>query len=270
VNLLADYERKRGRAKTHLNVLRVGLQRITRKKLDPIKGELQPNGTQYEFRLPPDRFDPEWQLLIGDFAYNMRASLDYLITALVRSTGKQENKGNEFPIYSPPFGNVTWANIHDWWDTTDKVRGQLQNTPPETRAALKQLQPFYGVPATDPFRHPLKSLYELNNRDKHRSLNLIARAATIKFVDASGKPLFQDLDWPVRSSPSKGNEGHTPDVFLTLNVPPGHADVDVYLLATEEVAFHQPPELIGEVIETLAGIQQFIDSRVLPVVRSLL
>ena len=38
----------------------------------------------------------------------------------------------------------------------------------------------------------------------------------------------------------------------------------------EEVAFHQPPELIGEVVETLTGIQQFVDSWVLPAVRGLL
>jgi hypothetical protein len=266
--LLADYERKRGRAKLHLDILRDAIQRFSEPQRGPIKGELQPNGVEYEFHLPPERFDPDWQLLIGDFAYNTRASLDYLITALVRSTGKQENKGNEFPIYAPPFGNVTWENIHAWWDTSHKVGAQLQNTPPRTRAALKQLQPFYGVPMTDPFRHPLRSLYELNNRDKHRSLNLIARAATIRFVDVEGKKLFQGLDFPLRSFPAEGDERHTPDVFLT--VPAESTDVDVYLLATEQVSFHHPPELIGEVTETLTGIQKFIDEWVAPTVRLLL
>lgn len=268
MDLLADYKRKRGRAVRHLDVLREGVQRISNKQRHFIKGQLQPNGHEYEFRFPPERFDPDWQLLIGEFAYNMRASLDYLVTALVRSTGNQENKRNEFPIHAPPFGNVTWTNINEWWDASDKVGAQLQNTPLGTRAAFKELQPFYGVPMIDPLRHPLKALYELNNRDKHRSLNLIARAATIKFVDADGKPLFGGVDFPHRSVPSEWNGGHTSDVFL--RVPAEYPYVEVYLRSAQEVAFHQPPELIGEVIETLTGIKKFVDSRVLPTVRFLL
>jgi hypothetical protein len=120
-----------------------------------------------------------------------------------------------------------------------KVGGQLQNTPPGSRAALKQLQPFYGVPMTDPFRHPLRALYVLNNRDKHRSLNLIARAATIRFVDVDRKKLFQGLDFPLRSFPAEGDERHTPAVFLT--VPAERTDVDAYLLATEQVSLHHHP-----------------------------
>lgn len=267
-DLLADYERKRRWAVLHLNDLSEGIKRFSEPQRGPIKGELQPNGTEYEFRLPPERFDPDWQLLIGDFAYNLRASLDYLITALVRSTGKQENKSNEFPIYSPPFGNVTVETVGDWWDNSDKVEGQLHNTPSATRAALKPLQPFYGIPVADHVRHPLNALYVLNNRDKHRSLNLIARAATLKFIDADGKPLWQGGDLPHRSVPSERDEGQTPDVFLT--VPADRANMDVYLLATYKVAFHQPPELIGDVVETLTGIQDFIDRGVLPAVKGLL
>ena len=266
--LLADYERKRRRAVLHLDALGESVKGFTERERGPIKGEPQPNGSEYEFHLPPERFHPNWQLLIGEFAYNMRASLDYLITALVRSTGNEESKRNEFPIYSPPFGSVTFADVHDWWDSSAKVGKQLENTPSGTRAALKQLQPFYGLPVTDHVRHPLNALYELNNRVKHRSLNLIARAATLKFIDADGKPLFQGLDFPFRSVPTERNEAHTSDVYLS--VPADHTEVDMYLLATEEVAFHQPPELIGEVIETLRGIQEFIDGRVLPTVKRLL
>ena len=266
-DLLSDYERKRGRAKLHLDALREGIERFTDKRRDPVKGEFQRNTGQQEFYLPGERFDPDWQLLIGDFAYNARASLDYLITALVRSTGQEENKLNEFPIYVP-FGEVTWETIHDWWDTSESVGRQLQNTPPRTRAALKRLQPFYGIPLANPFGHPLRALYELNNRDKHRSPNLIARAATIDFVDAEGKPVMAGGPLPHRSIPTERNEGHTHAVVLSVG--DDYADVDMYLLFAYKVAFHQPPELIGEVVETLTGIQEFIDSRVLPTVRSLL
>jgi len=57
-------------------------------------------------------------------------------------------------------------------------------------------------------------------------------------------------------------EGSTYTVFLNW----GKADMDVYLLPTYDVA----GELIGNLIETLAGINQFIDGRVLPAVATLL
>jgi hypothetical protein len=61
-------------------------------------------------------------------------------------------------------------------------------------------------------------------------------------------------------------EGSTYTVFLNW----GKADMDVYLLPTYDVALHEPGELIGNLIETLAGINQFIDGRVLPAVATLL
>jgi hypothetical protein len=47
-------------------------------------------------------------------------------------------------------------------------------------------------------------------------------------------------------------------------------DVDVYLFPTYDVRLHEPPEVVGDLVETLAGIDQFIDGRVLPTVRALL
>lgn len=47
-------------------------------------------------------------------------------------------------------------------------------------------------------------------------------------------------------------------------------DVDMYLLATYDIALPEPPELIGGLTETLTGFDEFIDSRVLPTIKALL
>ena len=60
-------------------------------------------------------------------------------------------------------------------------------------------------------------------------------------------------------------EGDTYTVSLATD-----KNVDMYLLTTYDVALHEPPELIGTLLETLSGIHEFIDSRVLPTVETLL
>jgi hypothetical protein len=56
-------------------------------------------------------------------------------------------------------------------------------------------------------------------------------------------------------------------VSLTTQVEP---DVDMYVLATHDVAFHEPPALMGNVLETLTGINNFIEGGVVPTIQSLM
>jgi hypothetical protein len=55
------------------------------------------------------QIDPDWVVTVGDFCFNRRASLDYLIAALVRRTGQVEDESNQFPIYCP-------KRVDDWED----------------------------------------------------------------------------------------------------------------------------------------------------------
>jgi hypothetical protein len=265
-DLLRDYERKRRRSMLHFNGVREQVEGFANADRDPVQGEFDTVASKYVFKCPFGPFDPDWTIILGEFAYNTRASLDYLITALVRSTGKKENSSNEFPIYAHASG-VRWENMSKWWDDSDLIGRKLQNTPPRTRAALKNLQPFYGVPATNPLRHPLWALSVLNNRDKHRRLNLLARSARLEFVDADGKPIFFQAP-PLPTRIAESSKGDTYTVMLTVS--PDHANMDMYLLTTYQVALHEPPELIGDLVETLTGINEFIDARVLPTIKALL
>jgi hypothetical protein len=263
-DLLGDYERKRVRAMLHYDVLRKQVEGFTNIDRDPVRGDLQRDALKHTFKVPLPRIDPDWAVLLGDFLYNTRASLDYLITALVRSTGKVEHSRSQFPIYAPT-EDVGWENIHQWWDNAPQVKRQLKSTPPGTKAALKKLQPFYGVPRTNPDWHPLFALNTLNNRDKHRRLNLLARHASIESVDGRGKPLFHGI--PIEQRITERDEG---DAYtVTLSVLPDYANVDVYLLATYQVALDEFP-VISNLVPALEEINQFIDTRVLPTVKALL
>jgi hypothetical protein len=107
---------------------------------------------------------------------------------------------------------------------------------------------------------------ELSNRDKHRRLNLLAFATEYDFIDADGKPVFDvGPSFGPRARIPESGEGETYTFTLTTDL-----EVDMYLLATYDIAFNEPPELIGGVVETLGGINQFIDSWVLPTVKALL
>jgi hypothetical protein len=196
----------------------------------------------------------------------MRAALNYLISALIRSTGNEEDGVSEFPIYGID-GKVAWSEIDAWWETDrgGRIRKKLRNTPPGTKAALKALQPFHGVPRTDPHRHPLFALQALSNRDKHRRLNLLARGAAIDFRDARGNPLFDGP--PVTTRVPGTDERDEQMVTLTVRY---ERDMDLYLLPTYDIRLHEPPELFGGLVDTLAGINAYVDGRVLPTVTRLL
>lgn len=222
--------------------------------------------SQYVFDVPLEPIDPEWPLLVGDFVYDMRASLDYLITALIRSTGNEETETSSFPIYSIK-RIEDWRGADERWskDQSDGIARSLKGAPPATKEALKPLQPFHEVPRSNPCEHPLFLLQTLNNRDKHRRLNVLARQADISFLTAEGQSLFHGQPSPVRITDSEERGGFT--ARLTVE---DQYDGDVLLASTYDVRFHEPPWLIGNLIDTLTEINRFIDARVLPAVRSLL
>jgi hypothetical protein len=265
-HLLGDYELKRGRAMEHFDVLREATQRFSDRKFEAVPGKLNADRTQYTFRVLPEPLDPDWPILLGEFVYDTRASLDYLVTALIRSTGKEEHRGSEFPIYGID-GRVHWTQIDNWWDEDPQgtIVRKLARTPDGTKAAFKELQPFYGVPDTDPDGHPLFQLQELSNRDKHRRLNLLVRNAGFQFVDADWQPVFDGPPVEARITETDERDAYT----VALNGA-FEGDVGMYLLPTYDVRLDEPPHLIGDLVDTLASINQFIDRRVMPVVRRLL
>lgn len=264
---LRDYELKWSRTVHHANVLRESIKGFTDIDREAIRGEFDSHASQYFFRVPLERINTDWSLRLGEFVYDARACLNYLITALVQSTGEVEDNGNEFPIYgvrSDRFETVMTAAGWDA-DTDGSIRRKLNNTPTGTKAALKPLQPFYRGPAEDPFRHPLLALQVLSNTDKHRRLNVLNRVADIHFVDARRKPIYEQPGIPWRVAERYEGDAYT--ATLAVN---DEFDMDVYLLPSYDVRLHEPPQLFGDVVEAVTAIEQFIDGRVLPAITGLL
>jgi hypothetical protein len=222
--------------------------------------------SQYVFDVPLEPIDPEWPLLVGDLVYDKRASLDYLITALIRSTGNEETETSSFPIYSIK-RIEDWRGAEERWDkdASGGIARSLKGTPSDTKEVLKPLQPFHEVPRSNPWGHPLFSLQTLSNRDKHRRLNLLARQADISFVTAGGKSLFHGQPSPVRITDSEERGGFTARLAVE-----DQFDGEVLLASTYDVRLHEPPWLIGNLIDTLTEINQFIDARVMQAVTAML
>lgn len=101
--------------------------------------------------MPPIRL----QLVIGDFAHNLRSALDHLAGWLVVRNRGVPTKDTAFPIL------------------LRRPRGPLQITPRigvEPMALIESLQPYQTPDRAE--RHKLAVLREINNTDKHRSLFL--------------------------------------------------------------------------------------------------
>lgn len=262
---LREYQRKRGHATQHFRILRESVDGFTSRDRESVRGCFDTAASEYTFEVPLERHPPDWALALGDYAYNARACLDYLITALVRSAGGAEHRTSEFPIHG--IDRVGWGDIDHWWETDPegRIRRQLHGTPAGSKAALKKLQPFFGVPRVDPMQHPLFALRQLSNRDKHRRLNLLVRRASIRFVDGKGKKIYDGPPPTARISDHGGGDVYTVSLVVRKKL-----DVDVYLLPVYDVALNEPPELLGDLIPTLGKINDFIDRRVLPAVMALL
>lgn len=268
MSLLSDYEPKRGRAGEHFAELRGLVDDFTQADREPVRGTFDSDSSQYVFEVPLEATNPDWSLLLGDFAYDTRASLDYLITALIRSNGEVENRMSEFPIYGfDPTDRIPWHEIDQWWESGagGQINRKLGGTPSGTKDALKKLQPFYGVPQVNPDRHPLYALSELNNRDKHRRLNLLARQAEVTFTDAGGMPLYEGPPSRARIADSGDGDSYTASLAVGEK-----REGDIYLLPAYDVAINEPPALLGNLIETLEMISGYIDHEVLPVVKALI
>lgn len=262
-SLLRNYERKRGRALHHFNSLRESVEEFTSRDRAPVAGRFDADASQYVFDVPLEPICSEWPLVLGDFVYDTRASLDYLVTALIRN---EESEASTFPIYSIKQIDQ-WQGAEERWDKDHggRIAQSLQGTPPGTKAALKPLQPFHEVPRADPWRHPLFALQTLSNGDKHRRLNLLARQADISFVSAHGDSLFAGQPASVRIADLEERDG-----FIAMLNVDKQFDQEVLLVPAYDVRLHEPPRLVGNLIETLADINQFIEARVLPAVIPLL
>lgn len=98
-------------------------------------------------------------MLIGEFSYCLRSSLDNLAWQLALLTTDKPGRNTAFPIESecPGAGNRRYNE-------------KVANIPPKALSVIESLQPYHSWPAFK--NHPLWQLNKLCNIDKHRSVAL--------------------------------------------------------------------------------------------------
>jgi hypothetical protein len=133
---------------------------------------------EYTFRLEITRQPPDHlAMMIGDCLQNLRSSLDHMLWQIVyRATGKDSGTC-QFPI----FGS---RSHHDKRNRSGIKIGEttIQDVPKAAWGLIERLQPYNAAngPTDD---NPLLLLTNLNNRDKHRVLQLTTFAlANVDFV----------------------------------------------------------------------------------------
>jgi hypothetical protein len=108
-------------------------------------------------------------MLLGDFFFNARASLDYLVWQLVEITPPHKHTvKNMFPICSSPKAFADQVRRH-----------RLDGLPEKAPAIIEGLQPYPGR------NNPLRRMADLHELDKHQMLTLTTAVSKDTFIDWS-------------------------------------------------------------------------------------
>ena len=122
---------------------------------------------QLDYATPPPL--TEWGLQLGDYAHNVRSSLDNLAYALARLRRDPPDRPNAiaFPIF------------RDASKFQQNGRRSIDQLPKDAADVIERIQPFQrsGRPAEGTAdQDPLLFLQELNNSDKHRVPSVVLLA----------------------------------------------------------------------------------------------
>jgi len=122
----------------------------------------------------------------------------------------------------------------------------------EAAALIETLQPYNRTDGP-PEEHPLWVLYNLNNIDKHRYLNLATLGTTntqTTLTDAAGHPIFaiQLLDHPAGAGPVA--DGAEIAAFPLLGDPEKRLRMEAGAFVALKEAEHLAHRPVGSVVET--------------------
>jgi len=165
----ASFERKFDRAEKHL----MDLERIVKKFVDRhpytvrrfIEGQQQKEVWRLTFT---ERPDARASLIVGDFLYNVRAGLDYLIGALVPPRSRSHVL---FPFMREAVWEMPYVEGENAERTRQRARWETitRGMDPSAVAILQSVQPL-DRDATPTTWDTLDILNRLSNKDRHREL----------------------------------------------------------------------------------------------------
>ena len=165
---LADPYLKTAQAKEHLDDLRERLRKF--REDDPIRvvGEDDVKNQRHIVRLKVKDIPEKLALVVGDFLYCVRSSLDQLVWALATTTLPYP-KGTQFPIFETPDPKL--------------FNKYTRGVPAGAIAIVESLQPYHAQNAAALHGHLLWRLNLLCNIDKHRRIPTDRNITIINFPD---------------------------------------------------------------------------------------
>lgn len=256
VDRLAGCFTKLARAGAHLEALKAAIADLFGSEPDRVWGEFDLAAGEYVFRAQRRLAVPlEWSAMVGDVVHNLHAALDYLAWELVTANGQQGTPRTAFPIFQD---RAVYAKA---------AERRLEGAAHDARTAIERLQPFQVPPSRGhPSDHPLSRLYELEQRDKHRSLNLVTHVVDVKLhgLLASVNQLPAPVPLPVTSH-------EIGDVLARVRGFERWPDMPLRITGRHRIAFAKDgPCPHADVIETLDEIRRHIETVVIPPFRRFL
>jgi hypothetical protein len=222
---------------------------------NPIPGQYDPQTDTHVFRAQHDPPAPDaLSAPLGEFFYNLRCVLDYIVYELITLAGNSVTTRSAFPVY-------TDGSLY-----RKEARSKIEGVPPTTVAVFERLQPFYGPNENpldarwrNPESEPLAVLHRLNNRDKHRTLTLIESVGQIEPVFPDGRETFTR---PGLVPLGALKRGAVIAAFAPGNLEP---DVKVNLAATFHVGIYESgPLRTKNLVQLLDEILGVVRDRVVP------
>ena len=174
--------------------------------------------------------------IFGDWAHNLRTTLDYIVNELVIANGARPNRRTTFPVLvqEPPQGLRVYAD-----------GGTVA---PEVLTEIHELQPYSGWKGNpEPIWHPIHLIHELDRIDKHRNLALLVTGVSGYSYSLPGFEEHPFIDYGplVEGEPMA-------EVVWSVPKPETYTDPTFPI----EVVLNEPPfgnDRIGWVTETING-----------------
>jgi hypothetical protein len=172
------------RAKGEIDVLAQELGRAMKEaNYQAVRAEINPKTQKQVYRVRVGKSFPlELGVLIGEIAHNLRSALDGLVWQLATLNlpkGETPASFNQFPVFRSgraPSKKVNPRRYFDWVRGEKLQRGtgryMIQQLCPDHQAVIERLQPYHRIRGGKESLPWL--LHELNNADKHRTLQVIA------------------------------------------------------------------------------------------------
>ena len=230
-------ELKAGRALEHLEALKLAIQAYYDSTPYEISHLKKPEIGRRVLRI--DLKDPSdtVYLLAGDFAHNLRSTLDHVVYALIVHSTKD----------LPDSAQVQWP-VQIKEDTKTFER-QTKDVPPEAAAIIESLQPYHEGLDDAYKQSAIWQLHKLDIVDKHRRIAINEHALESYFPSLSKSSDF---------TTEVVNNGY--EISFPIDAPP----VEMLLNPNPTVLFGDSEECLFLDAERLGTIFEFVVKDVLP------